>query len=133
LNVFIGAGGLADEHQFCTGIAYAEDNLLAALFGQTAAGAVTDVFADGEQAMGWIGLGLYLVEKIVWDSGDGFGSGQWVSLFWLELNWCWTLAAIKIVDAEFVVEADAVGEGAFELRIEGHGKRLQVEDNRLGF
>ncbi len=52
-------------------------------------------------------------------TASGFGFGQWVSLFWLDLNFCVSLAAVEIVNAEFVVVADTVGEGAFELRVEG--------------
>ncbi len=65
--------------------------------------------------------------------GGGFGFGQWFSLFCLDLNYCIGFAAIEIVNAEFVIVADAVGKGAFESRIKSWGhwltlKRLQISD-----
>ncbi len=48
--IFIGSRRFADEHQLRARIAHAEDDLLAALLGQAAAGAIADVFANGEQA-----------------------------------------------------------------------------------
>src|SRR5205807_8581200 len=46
LFIFISARSFANEHQIGSGIAYAENNLLASLFVQAAAGAVADVFAN---------------------------------------------------------------------------------------
>ena len=47
LDVFVGAGRLADEHQIGVGIADAEHDLLPAERVQLAARAVADVGADG--------------------------------------------------------------------------------------
>ena len=55
LLVFVGARRFADEHQLGMRIAHAEDNLLAPLLGQAAAGAVADIFADSAKGQDWIG------------------------------------------------------------------------------
>jgi len=65
LGIFIRARGFADEHKLGSRIAYAEDDLFAALLVQAAAGAIAQVFANGEQGLGWIGYG-------------GLGSGGYV-------------------------------------------------------
>jgi hypothetical protein len=64
--------------------------------------------------------------------GCGFGSGQWLSLFWLDLDS--SIAPVKVVDAKFIVVADAIGQGTFELWVQGceHGEsqndcRFQIE------
>ena len=56
--------------------------------------------------------GLANFYQINRDYCGGFGFGQRFSLFWLDLKWFLIVAAVEIVDAEFVVVADAVGESA---------------------
>ena len=55
LLVFVSARSLADEHQLRLRIAHAEDDLLASLFVQTAAGAVANIFTNRTQGLRWIG------------------------------------------------------------------------------
>ena len=55
LQVFVGSGGLANEHQVRRRISHAKDNLLAPLFVQTATRAVTDIFADQFERLDWLG------------------------------------------------------------------------------
>ena len=58
LRVFVGAGAFAHEHQFRAWIADAENDLLAALFVQFAAGAIAEVFANQFEGCDGIGDGL---------------------------------------------------------------------------
>ncbi len=58
LRVFVGAGAFAHEHQVGARIAHAEDDLLAALLVQFAAGAVAEVFANEFERGDGIGDGL---------------------------------------------------------------------------
>ena len=140
-RVLPGARRFADEHQLRPRIAHAENDLLASLFGQAAAGAVADVFADGAQPLGWIdkaglGHGGNFDELRCGSRDYGFGSGQWVSLFWLNLDSGLApveIPPVKIIDAEFIVVADAIGQSAFELWVQewGHGISKQLPDFRL--
>ena len=69
----------------------------------------------------------------VWNDCGSFGSGQRFSLFWLDLNLLLTLAAVEIVDAEFVVVADAVGESAFNWGLGAFVAILELNDSDCRF
>ena len=61
LRVFVSAGAFADKHQVGVRIAYAEDNLLAALLVELAAGAVAEIFADEFERGNGIGNRLFRI------------------------------------------------------------------------
>src|SRR6185312_7641547 len=139
LLVFVSARRFADEHQLRPRIAHAENNLFPSLLGEATASAVADVFTDDTQPLGWIGkcqLGLggnfEQLFLIGYDGSYGcrVGSRQWLSLFWLDLDG--DLAPVKIIDAKFIVVADALGQRKLELWVQGSGhgnfKRLQISD-----
>jgi hypothetical protein len=75
LLVFVCARGLADEHQISIGITDSEDDLLAALLVEAAAGAVANVFADqaeGGGGVGGCGLGFRLGQGFLLDDKRDF-------------------------------------------------------------
>ena len=138
LHVLVGAWRFADEHQVCRGIADAEHDLLAALFGEAAARAVADVFADQFQRLDRIAHAGF---RPRWNDCEyaffldgarrGFSGRHFLSLFWLGGCFSWkgcdeftfrergtAVAAIKIVDAKFVVVAKPSGKSLLEMRVE---------------
>jgi hypothetical protein len=91
---------------------------------QAAASAVAQVFTDGEQGLRWIGYGGLRSGSYFgwgWNCYDSFRFGQWLSLFRLDLSLS-CFSTVEIVDAEFVVIADAFGKGAFELWVESDSR-----------
>ena len=104
------------------GITDAEDDLFASLLMQFAAGAVADVFTDETQRLdrvGGRGFGLGRGDQIIfrYDCDGSGNSRHFFSLFWLAVLFlragCRRLTAVKIIDAQLVVEADPFGQGAF--------------------
>ena len=133
--IFVGPGGFADEHQLGASIANSKNDLLASLFVQAAAGTVPEVLANDFKSLHWVGgagfgFGDAGFEDVFFYLGqDCFGSGgHWLSLAGIDFGFrrsCdrargRTFATVEVIDAEFTVVADALGEGTAELRVEGH-------------
>ena len=115
LLVFIGAWGFADKHQIGAGIAYTEDDLLASLFMQDTAGAVTEVFANHAKRLGPISVRLRACRSKTF--GYGSGSGLWHGFIGFGYGCC-DRTAIEIINPEVVIKLKAFSQCLLELGIE---------------
>src|SRR5271170_74118 len=75
LHVFVCARAFADEHEAGVGVAIAEDDGVPALKSEWAAGAISNVFADGLERSGEIGVGNGYWRR-GFAGGDGWQIGR---------------------------------------------------------